>query len=202
MNALYFALLLLAVKGESSSRKKFDPKLFLKDLPSLRLPYQDSVPMPTQRFLIKPSPAVTITSVMTHYVTRNPICIKIPKLKKRPMCGHQGPVGNWHGKLRKRKTKLLYPEPLSFSVDFGENSFALQGSEKFYDMLKPSKTPELEHHVLETVLHQHHYNKGQQYHTQYITVSKTLEGGGETATLLVRNCIPEGVQMCSKKGEH
>lgn len=206
----------LFVISEVYSRENpFDPAFLLRDLPSLRLPYVDSIrlPQPQPYFgILKPSPLKTVTNVITNYVTRNPICVKTPKLRKKRKCHMDGKVKEKVpvcDNCKKRKTKILnldeYPEP------FFKPGLSLEGSENFFgdDLKFVHKTPELsvpntymedKLHLLDNVLS--HYTKVK-FHTDFMTVWKTVDGSGETATLLAKNCLPEGIQICpAEKPKH
>lgn len=65
----------------------FNPQNYLQHLPSLSLPYLSSIPIPSMRYpSIRPTPAVTtkVINVVTKYVGKNPVCLKISG--KKPPC--------------------------------------------------------------------------------------------------------------------
>lgn len=67
----------------------FNPLNYLDQLPSLKMPYVNNVPIPNipLAHIIKPTPAITtkVINVVTKYVARNPVCIKSTG-KKKPPC--------------------------------------------------------------------------------------------------------------------
>lgn len=78
----------------------------------------------------------------------------------------------------------------------------VQSSEERYPSVDSKTTPNIKEAILiedrldhlEKVLP--HYSRKKAYKTSTLTVTKTKFRNGPTATLLVHNCVPEGVEIC------
>lgn len=187
--------------------KFFNPHNYMDQLPSLNLPYVSSVNyMPP----IKPSPVLKtkVINVITKYVYQNPICVKISG-KKSP-CKSLNENNNMEFLVTKeyfvkdRKTRRLpisqddldvvvegSEEPRPFGAATQSKTPGLS-SEQVKDMLIEDRLDQLE-----TILP--HYTRKRVYETSTITVTKVRSNNRATATLLVKNCVPQGYELCPPK---
>ncbi|RZC43267.1 hypothetical protein BDFB_010893 [Asbolus verrucosus] len=189
--------------------KLFNPVNYMDKLPSLSLPYVDSVPnIPP----IKPSPVARtkVVSVVTKYIYRNPVCVKISG--KKPLCKPLNSPGINNIEylvtkeyfVRDRKTKQrdlkdeddglgMYvqssEEPRPFSK---QKETPILSQEEVKDMLIEDRLDQLE-----TILP--HYTRRRVFQTSTITVTKVKSNNRATATLLVKNCVPQGYDLCPPK---
>ncbi|EFA00596.1 hypothetical protein TcasGA2_TC003467 [Tribolium castaneum] len=185
--------------------KLFNPLNYMDQLPSLALPYVNNVP-------IQPSPVVPtkVINVVTEYVYRNPVCVKISG--KKSLCKSKNPQAN---NIEHLVTKQLFVKDRQmkahrgpFSLEDGLGMY-LQGSEEPRPFMKQENTPQLSPEEvkdmliedrldqLETILP--HYTRRRTYQTTTITVTKVKSNNRATATLLVKNCIPQGFELCPPK---
>ncbi|KAJ3662833.1 hypothetical protein Zmor_007158 [Zophobas morio] len=185
--------------------KLFNPVNYMNQLPSLSLPYLSSIP-------IKPSPVLTtkVINVVTKYVYKNPVCVKISG--KKSMCKS---LNSQASSLDNLVTKELFVKDRKFrqtvplqQIEDGLGLY-LQGSEEPRPFMKQSKTPTLSSDEikdmliedrldqLETILPQ--YTRRRVYQTTTVTVTKVKSNNRATATLLVKNCIPQGYDVCPPK---
>lgn len=185
--------------------KLFNPLNYMSQLPSLAMPYVTNIP-------IKPSPVVTtkVINVVTQYVYKNPVCVKISG--KKSICKSKNPQAN---NIEHLVTKQLFVrdrqlkgQRTPFSLEDGLGMY-LQGSEEPRPFMKQENTPHLSPEEvkdmliedrldqLETILPQ--YTRRRTYQTTTITVTKVKSNNRATATLLVRNCVPQGYELCPPK---
>lgn len=192
----------------------FNPQNYMDQLPSLSLPYVNSVPIPSQIIpLIKPSPVVTtkVINFVTKYVVKNPVCIKVSGNK--PPCQQKSAydflvtkeyfVGDLEGKSSDNHGLLI-----GETKDNTEEDLFVEGSESFRRHSKPQSTPLLDPTVKHILIEDRldhlaeilpYYTRRKTYETSTITVTKVREGHKPMATLLVKNCVPTGIPRCPPK---
>ncbi|KAI4470305.1 alpha/beta hydrolase domain-containing protein [Holotrichia oblita] len=176
----------------------FDPQNYLKHLPSLNLPYVNSVPIPINVPVIKATPVVPTTkiiNVVTKYVTTNPVCIKVTS--KKPLC-----------KPNKNNNNLDYLITKEYFVK-DRRDLELEASEMSRAFASNTRTPDLKDTKLKELLIEErldhleeilpHYTRRRNYETSTVTITKTMVDNRVKATLLVRNCVPEGYEFCPPK---
>lgn len=191
--------------------KFFHPNNYMNQLPSLSLPYVSNLPIPNIANNIKPSPVGTtkVINVVTRYIYKNPVCIKYTK---KNACASAQKIKNKMEYLvtkeyfvrDKESRKNIEFEPTN---RFNELDLYVEGSEEPRPFSKAStKTPTLTSNEikdmliedrldqLETVLP--HYTRRRVYQTSTITVTKVRSNNRATATLLVKNCMPQGFDLC------
>lgn len=195
--------------------KLFNPQHYLDQLPSLSLPYINSLPIPSQIAPeIKPSPVITtkVINVVTKYVTKNPMCIRVTGNK--PRCKAGGKKSGFEFQLAKKglpgshyKTIDDYQQKASeTSEDLGVQ--ASESPRAFQAATTPTPSigalskqilieDRLDH--LEAILP--HYTRRRVYETSTITVTKVRRSEDVTATLLVKNCVPRGIDVCPAKSK-
>lgn len=205
--------------------KLFNPQHYLHQLPSLNLPYVSALPVPSNVIPIKPSPVVTtrVMSVVTKYINKSPVCIRYSGDK--PPCrtignGNANPYahladeehfvngglyGPHYGNIvthNRRSDEVTIDKQNIVYIQSGETP-------RKYD--EPSQpTPGL-NSVLKDVLIDDrlkhleeilpYYTRKRRYETSTITVTKVINNGEPMATLVVKNCIPQGMEVCPKKSK-
>lgn len=190
----------------------FNPQNYLHQLPSLSLPYVDSVPIPSQIVpLIKPSPVITtkVISIVTKYVARNPMCVKVTGNK--PKCRSKGHSKNGFEYLVTKEYFVKDPEDyeqrnLAHDDDEEEDEEPeVEASENARAFIRVTPTPILNpsiRHILIEDRLDHlqeilpYYTRRKTYETSTITVTKVRNVHKVTATLVVKNCVPAGVDVC------
>lgn len=204
----------------------FDPQNYLKHLPSLNLPYVNSVPIPLNVPVIKASPVASTTkiiNVVTKYVTTNPVCIKVTS--KKPLCKPKKGNNNLDYLITKeyfvkdrsndetkfRQDKMLkYIEPNQKEQSpINQGDLELEASETSRAFANNIRTPDLKDTKLKELLIEErldhleeilpHYTRRRNYETSTVTITKTRVDDRVKATLLVRNCVPEGYEFCPPK---
>lgn len=201
----------------------FEPQNYLKQLPSLSLPYLNSVPIPNNQ-IIKASPVITtkIINVVTKYVTTNPVCIKVTS--KKPLC--KSTKNNLDFLITKeyfvrdrskvsahfRQHRMLGNSTSAKNRTQSANSrkvFELDASEAPRAFVTNTRTPDLMDNKIREMLIEDrldhledilpHYTRRRTYETSTVTITKTAVDNKIKATLLVKNCIPEGYEFCPPK---
>lgn len=223
-------VLLVATSGRGDilddCSKLFNPQHYLAQLPSLSLPYVSSLPIPSQVMPIRPSPVVTtkVVSVVTKYMNKSPVCIRYSG--EKPLCkaigngnanpyshlitkgqfvngGLYGPhYGNVVTHNRRSedvtidKQNIVYLEPSGESQrSYDDAALPTPGlNSGLKDVLIDDR---LKH--LEEILP--YYTRKRRYETSTITVTKVVNSGEPMATLVVKNCIPQGMEICPKKSK-
>lgn len=188
--------------------KMFHPNNYMSQLPTLSLPYVNSVPIPNAAAAIKPSPVVTtkVINIVTKYIYKNPVCIRYTKKNACATSAAQ----KLKNKMEYLVTKELFVRDNKKerkSDDAEEFGLFVEGSEDPRPFSKENgKTPRLSSEdvkemliedrldQLETVLP--HYTRRRVYQTTTITVTKVRSNNRATATLLAKNCIPQGFEVC------
>lgn len=197
--------------------KQFNPQHYMDQLPSLSLPYISSVPIPSQiiPLIVKPSPVLTtkMISIVTKYVAKNPVCIKVTGSKQSChlmksgknksgldyMVAKEYIVGNRNAK-----------EVDNFKRETYQGEELIQSSETFRAHTTPVSTPFLDSSIrhiliddrlnhLEQILP--YYTRRKNYETSTITVTRFTNRYIPMATLVVKNCIPAGMAICPKKAK-
>lgn len=128
-------------------------------------------------------------------------------------------------KKKLRKPVKNYPRNFEGSHDFdglvgefnqhtienmGLERSALEPSEvKFTPRSRSARTPKLSASQVQDLLIEDrldqledilpHYTRKRVYQTSTITITKTRNNNMATATLLVKNCVPQGIEMCPTK---
>ncbi|GJQ68233.1 hypothetical protein Trydic_g16852 [Trypoxylus dichotomus] len=203
----------------------FEPQNYLKQLPSLNLPYVNSVPIPINAPLIKATPVVTtkIINVVTKYVTVNPVCIKVTS--KKPLCK---PRKNNHNldflitkeyfvgdrsndNMSNRENKMMAVNNTNGKTDSSSDraDVELEASETPTTFDTNTRTPKLlDSNIREMLIEDRldhleeilpHYTRRRAYETSTVTITKTTVDNRVKATLLVKNCVPEGYEFCPPK---
>lgn len=205
--------------------KFFNPQHYLSQLPSLSLPYVSSLPIPSQVMPIRPSPVMTtkVVSVVTKYINRSPVCIRYSG--EKPLCratgngnanpydhlitkgqfvngGLYGPhYGNIVTHNRRSedvtidKQNIVYIESGEKQRNYDDPTLPTPGlNSALKDILIDDR---LKH--LEEILP--YYTRKRRYETSTITVTKVVNSGEPMATLVVKNCIPQGIEVCPKKSK-
>ncbi|KAF5278139.1 hypothetical protein FQR65_LT03655 [Abscondita terminalis] len=216
-NTFAYLILILTITLKANSSiyqnyaKLFNPQDYLGQLPSLSLPYKNNIPIPSVNIpLIKPSRVVTkVINVVTEYVSKNPVCIKI-KGKKQP-CGYKNATSY---NIRKKDIDHdIRKEYYVLHRNDDENKRRgnkmikgdLFGSEYLDVFEQPYETPTLENKIKTILIDQQldkledilpHYTRIKHYETETITVTKQLLNNRVMATLMVKNCVPQDVNIC------
>ncbi|XP_066155309.1 uncharacterized protein [Euwallacea fornicatus] len=174
---------------------------------------------------IMPSPVITtkVLSVQTKYVYVNPVCVKFNK--KQKLCKQTNENSDKlitkQNFLKSNAEKRIESADVNIANDEGfEDRFTLKVS---FDRLEPSEptkeddppsgrafsstpgiTPQkikelliedrLDH--LESILPDYHRRRSYETSTMYVT--KTLTNRRSMATLVVKNCVPVGYDICPK----
>lgn len=205
--------------------KLFNPQRYLNQLPSLGLPYVGNVPIPSNVAPnIRPSPVVTtkVVSVVTKYVHKSPVCIRYSG--EKPLCkaignGNANPYDNLVTKAEYFLNGGLYGPHYGNIVTYNKRSEgAASDKQDFY--IEPAEAPPREdssratpnlnnQHLLRDILIDDrlghleeilpYYSRRKAYETSTITVTKVVSSGEPMATLVVKNCIPQGIEICPKK---
>lgn len=226
---LTIVLLVVAAFGRADilndCSKLFNPQRYLAQLPSLSLPYVSSLPIPSQVTPIRPSPVVTtkVVSVVTKYINKSPVCIRYSG--EKPLCkaignananpydhlitkgqfingGLYGPhYGNLVTHNRRSddvtidKQNVVYLESSTTESQRSYDDPTLPTPGLNSDLKDVLIDDRLKH--LEEILP--YYTRKRRYETSTITVTKVVNSGEPMATLVVKNCIPQGMEICPKK---
>ncbi|KAJ8930914.1 hypothetical protein NQ314_016238 [Rhamnusium bicolor] len=205
--------------------KLYNPNNYMDHLPSLHLPYMGNVPIPNNTPKIKPSPVVNTKaiSIVTKYVYKNPVCVKYTKNKN--MCKQDNGIKH-KSNIEQLVTKEYFVNDRKKQLgenhnledydedeeeeDYSGGNLYIQSSEDRRSIVKGNKkTPHLSkkkiHEMLiedrldqlETILP--HYTRRRTYETSTITVTKVISNRRTMATLIIKNCIPQGYDFCSPK---
>lgn len=182
--------------------KYFNPLNYMNQLPSLSLPYVSSVPSIVPN--IKPSAVATtkVINIVTQYVYKSPVCVKITG--KKSFCKSSSAGSN---NIENLVTKELFVRD-RLSKRINDLEMYIEASEQSRPFDKQEKTPTLTPAVkdmliedrldqLETILP--YYTRRRVFETSTITVTKVKSNNRATATLLVKNCIPQGFDLCTPK---
>ncbi|KAF5269502.1 hypothetical protein FQA39_LY08691 [Lamprigera yunnana] len=212
---VYLILILtISLKANSSIyqnyAKLFNPQDYLQQLPSLSLPYKNNIPIPSVNIpLIKPSRVATkVINVVTEYVTKNPVCIKV-KGKKHP-CEYK----NTSYKVRNRNfeqpvhREYFVAGKRDYTNTYRTNKLItedLLGSEYSNEYESVQETPFLESKIKDILIEQRldhlknilPYYGANNYETETITVTRQLTNKKKMATLVVTNCIPKDIDHMS-----
>lgn len=258
-----FLIIILNVLSTSNSNSYgdyqfiFNPENYMEQLPSLSMPYINNIKIPKPNLPINPTPAVRtkVINVVTQYVNKNPMCIKLSG--RKPPCQYKNSKNNLEyivtkeyyvrDKLinnnatstknkktskkknkRKKNNKRRRKRPSSsksstsnvaskiknLTREFNDDEilFDIEPSESGRTLRKIIQTPvlnlsnskvkeiliedRLDH--LEEILP--HYTRKRNYETSTITVTKVLYNSNkQTATLLVKNCVPPDIAICPKR---
>lgn len=72
----------------------FNPENYMEQLPSLSMPYINNVKLPKPNLPINPTPTIKtkMINIVTQYVHRNPVCIKVSG--KKPPCPYKNSKNN------------------------------------------------------------------------------------------------------------
>lgn len=206
--------------------KLFNPQHYMSQLPSLSLPYVSSLSIPSQVIPIRPSPVVTtkVVSVVTKYINKSPVCIRYSG--EKPLCqaignGDANPYDNLgiknhfvngglygphYGNIvthNKRSDDVTIDKQNIVYIQSGESSRNYENSALPTPELNPSLLKDvliddrLKH--LEEILP--YYTRKRRFETSTITVTKVVDSGEPMATLVVKNCIPQGMEVCPKKSK-
>lgn len=208
--------------------KLFNPQRYLNQLPSMGLPYVSNLAIPSNvASHIRPTQVVTtkVVSVFTKYVHKSPVCIRYSG--EKPLCkaignGNANPYEHLITKGEYFLNGGLYGPHYGNIVTYNKRSEgAASDKQDFYiepaeaetpreDRTRP--TPNLDNQQLlrdiliddrlghlEEVLP--YYSRRKTYETSTITVTKVLNSGEPMATLVVKNCIPQGIEICPKKNK-
>lgn len=211
-------ILNVANSEENVYFKIFNPQNYMNQLPSLSLPYINNMTIPSLKIpeLIKPSPVVPTTkviNVVTKYVTKNPVCIKV-RGKKLP-CGllNNGTLikssnNNYNSGNNKNNMEYVISK-VYFVKNKIKREINIEGSEESSNLENLSKqTPILNISSIKEVLIEDrldhlqsilpYYTRPKVYQTKTITVTKQMDNNRVRATLMVKNCIPRGIPLCER----
>lgn len=204
-------------------RYNFNPQNYMESLPSLALPFRNDV-VPPNVALIRPSKVATkVLSVVTKYVTRSPVCVKING-RKPPCATRRTSTKNNSGHL---VTKEYYVRARQSLPNSNEDHHhhrtkpedAVDASAINEVLVEPSESPRIGATSTETPLLSHAslkevwiedrldhleqvlpgYTRRRVFETSTITITKTRSDNRDTATLIVKNCVPYGVEICPRK---
>jgi hypothetical protein len=205
---LFFVVILLSTDVQSNlyrdCGKLYNPLNYMSQLPSLSMPY---VNIP-----IKPSPVITtkVINVVTKYVYKNPVCVRVSGKKSTCKSLHPQAGGVEHLVTKELFVKDRRRKQQGSVNELGDGlDMYVQGSEVPRPFTKQGKTPALSSEEvkdmliedrldqLESILPQ--YTRRRVYQTTTITVTKVKSNNRATATLLVKNCVPQGYDLCPPK---
>lgn len=213
-------IVLLLVVGSTTAdiledcSKLFSPQRYLNQLPSLALPYISSLPIPSNVLPIKPSPVVTtrVVSFVTKYVSRSPVCIRYSG--EKPLCKA---IGNANARPYDNLLSLYGPHYGNIvtynkrSSERQEDSYIESAESETTFEESTKSTPSLDQRSASNVLIDErlehleqilpYYTRRRELETSTITVTKVVNGGEPMATLVVKNCIPQGMEICPKKSK-
>ena len=210
-------------------RYNFNPQNYMESLPSLSLPFRGDV-VPPNVALIRPTKVATkVINVVTKYVTRSPVCIKISG-KKPPCAARRASNKNNSGYLitkeyyvKGKGTSRQNPpgsnEAHRQTRSVENDSGAVDASAINDVLVEPSESPDIDATDIATpVLSRANlretwiedrldhleqvlpgYTRRRVFETSTITVTKTRSNNRDMATLLVKNCVPYGVEICPGK---
>ncbi|CAH0547296.1 unnamed protein product [Brassicogethes aeneus] len=171
-----------------------------------------------------------VISLVTKYVYRNPVCVKYTSKKScKPMEAKENTKNNMDYLVTKeyfvndlkskylnqniqRQHKTLQDYQQLRENNFNDIDMYVASSEESKTFGKAhSTTPKLTQEEindmliedrldqLETILPQ--YTRKRVYQTSTITVTKVKSNQRATATLLVKNCMPQGYEVCPSKNK-
>lgn len=224
MSVTYFVFALISLGHANvfhECSRLFNPQNYLQQLPSLSLPYVDRVPIPSPppiAPLIKPSPVITtkVVSVITKYVTKSPMCVKVsgkkPKCKRNRNKNASPNKDGFEYLVTKEYFVEDAPAHYKTNEDFEEETTEedehLEASENARAFVRAAPTPFLSpsiRHILIEDRLDHlqeilpYYTRRKTYETSTITVTKVRNANKVTATLLAQNCVPAGIDVCPPK---
>lgn len=200
--------------------KLFNPQHYLKHLSSLSsLPYVSSLPIPSNIIPIRPTPVLTtkVVNVVTKYINKSPMCIRYSG--EKPLCRaignddashlnfkeyfvNGGLYGPHYGNIvthNRRSDEITIDQQNIIYLESGEAS-------RNYDPTTP--TPGLNSNLKDVLIDDRlkhleeilpYYTRKRRYETSTITVTKVVNSGEPMATLIVKNCIPQGIEICPPK---
>lgn len=233
MSSSYFVFVLISLGHANDANlyydrfRLFNPQNYLHQLPSLSLPYVDRVPIPSPvPALIKPSPVITtkVISVVTKYVTKSPMCVKVsgskPKCQRYRNKNKKTPNKDGFEYLVTKEYFVEDPQDYNTSdedyeqrtveeeaTEDEEDSY-VEASENSRAFVKAKPTPFLNpsiRHILIEDRLDHlqeilpYYTRRKTFETSTITVTKVRNANKVRATLLVKNCVPAGIDVCPPK---
>ncbi|KAL1517479.1 hypothetical protein ABEB36_001241 [Hypothenemus hampei] len=176
---------------------------------------------------ISPSPVLTtkVLAVKTKYVYKSPFCVKYTKKQQLCQSENAGKIVTKHNFSKKQVEERIegvldvLEDEKKEEIEEEPDRFSLKIS---FDKLEPSEftdesrafgsklhTPSMTSHKvqelliedrldqLETILPE--YRRRRTYETSTIYVTKTLTDKRAMATLVVKNCVPLGYDVCPKK---
>ncbi|XP_030749304.1 uncharacterized protein LOC115877305 [Sitophilus oryzae] len=206
--------------------KYYKPTNYLALLPNLKMPYIGDLAIPDNQHTnnynnlqkINPSPVVTtkVLTLKTKYVYKNPVCIKTTK--KRRYCAPEDAKKKQNVEklvtkeyfvdvdaLKKREDENDEEETFNLEVSFDndvESSETGESPEEYRSLVTPQLAPHKINELLiedrlaqlETILPQ--YQRRRVFETSTIFVTKTINNKRNMATLIAKNCIPLGYELC------
>lgn len=255
---MYLKLLLILLLKLSMSKSNsygdyqfiFNPENYMEQLPSLSMPYINNIKIPKPNLPINPTPAIRtkVINVVTQYVNKNPVCIKVSG--RKPPCPYKNSKNNLEyivtkeyfvqdklpnsnlnttntnkkttkkkNKRKKNKRRRIPSASVAskiknFTRELNEDEilFDVEPSESGRSLRKNRPTPvlnlsnsKIREILIEDRLDQleeilPHYTRKRNYETSTITVTKVLYNSNkQTATLLVKNCVPPDIAICPKR---
>lgn len=202
--------------------RQLNNQSYSKWLPQFSMGYISDLPIPSMNFphLVKPTKIMKtkVFNMVTKYVHRSPICVKISG-KKSP-CEKVSKDANSEYTITKgiqvkhRDNEKInefssddqylppFPNILDFYIETSENpkSFSQQSytpsltKDGIQEMLIEDRLDQLE-----SILP--HYTRRRLYETTTVTVTKVKDDNIVTATLLAKNCVPQGYPLCPPKSK-
>lgn len=199
--------------------KLFNPNNYMERLPSLSLPFVNNIAIPSPNYAqIKPSRVLKtkVISMVTKYVYKNPVCVKYSGKKACKLTDtkdatrnnveylvtkeyfvndHRPPKTLQDYEQRNKYDEIdLYVEGSEDPRPFGRKhtSTPTLSNEDINDLLIEDRLDQLE-----TILP--HYTRKRVYQTSTITVTKVRTNHRATATLIAKNCMPQGYDVCPRK---
>ncbi|KAF7269804.1 hypothetical protein GWI33_017173 [Rhynchophorus ferrugineus] len=200
--------------------KYYKPTNYLDLLPNLKLPYVGGLIMPDNpaskhQQKINPTGVVTtkVLTLKTKYVYQNPICIK-PTKKKR-YCTAAGSKNKNPEKLITKEYFFNPKEKMEESAEQFDLQVTFEGLESSEQESEENEeyrslvTPKLSSHKIKEILIEDRlshletllpeYKRRKIFETSTIYVTKTISNRRQMATLVVKNCIPVGYEICQSK---
>ncbi|KAK9879569.1 hypothetical protein WA026_006637 [Henosepilachna vigintioctopunctata] len=207
----------LVVSRTRDSRRHSNINSFMANLPSLSLGYISELAIPSMKLppSINPSKILgtKVIKIVTTYVYQNPVCMKISG--KKPLCRKENSNQTTNLKYQNSidELNLDHNDPTVINDKNYKSStkndlgIYVEGSEYTGLGSHHYNTPELSSinelliedrlNDLEVILP--HYKRRRIYETSTLTVTRVKHDNKITATLLVKNCVPQGYPLCPTK---